>query len=104
MGAVDPSGVRLFVPAHRLLRLALDLGLPLTEIAGIDPKQVDLARGYPPVGSVVYLDGFVEPASAGDPTLPLRVTVPTVAGGVLVVPIVANVAAREWIVRIDPVP
>jgi hypothetical protein len=104
LGAADTSRVRLFVPAHRLVRLSVDLGMDLTEIAGLDPPSVDLARGYPPVGSVVYLDGFVEPGSIGGGTKSLQVSAPTRVDGVLVVPIVSNPATREWVVRIDPVP
>lgn len=100
MGAADPAAAIFFVPSHRLIRLAVDLGLPLTRIVGVDPARVDVARGYPPVGSIVYLDGIAEPASVGAQTLPLQVSQPTLIGGVLIVPILSNPDAREWIVRV----
>jgi hypothetical protein len=103
-GDVETTRIRLFVPAHRMGRLALDLGLSLTQIGGLDPASVDLVHGYPPVGSVVYMDGFVEPASIGGGTGPLQVSVPTRVADVLVVPIVSNPKRREWVVRIDPAP
>lgn len=103
-GDVDTARIRLFVPAHRMARLALDLGLSLTQIGGLDPPSVDLARGYPPVGSVVYIDGFVEPGSIGGGTHSLQVSVPTQVGRVIVVPIISDPAGRKWVVRIDPAP
>src|SRR5439155_4791293 len=45
MGLADAASVRLFVPAHRAGRLAIDLGLPLTQIAAIDPARVDPSLG-----------------------------------------------------------
>jgi hypothetical protein len=104
MGAPDPTRIRLFVPAHRVPRLALDLGLTLTQIGRLDPTRVDLARGYPPVGAVVYIDGFVEAASVGRGTTALQVSAPTRVDGVVVVPISSDPVARSWIVRIDPAP
>jgi len=104
MGAPDPALGYLFVPAHHSLRLSIDLRLPLTRLLGLEPAHVDLAGGYPPVGSVVYLDGIIEPATVSAATTPLQVSVPTVVGGVRVVPIVSDPAAKTWIVRIEPAP
>ncbi|HEX7473871.1 MAG TPA: hypothetical protein VF323_12370, partial [Candidatus Limnocylindrales bacterium] len=104
MGPADLAGIRLFVPAHRLIRLALDLGLPLTRIAGLDPVHVDLAGGYPAVGSIVYIDGSVEAGSVGPGTVQLQVKVPTTIGHVVIVPIKSDPATRLWIVRIDKAP
>jgi hypothetical protein len=104
MGAPDPTRIRLYVPAHRVPRLALDLGLALTQIGRLDPSRVDLARGYPPVGAVVYIDGFVEAASLGRGTTALQVSAPTRVDGVVVVPIISDPIGRWWVVRIDPAP
>jgi len=104
MGAADATRIRLFVPAHRVPRLALDLGLALTQIGKLEPLRVDLARGYQPVGSVVYIDGRVEAASIGGGTTALQVSAPTEVGGVVVVPIISDPIGRSWVVRIDPAP
>jgi len=96
--------VLAFVPRLEVPRLAVDLNLPLTEIAGLVPTQVDLARGYPPVGSVVYLDGRVDPATVDPETAVLRVSEPVVVGAVRIVPVEADAAERLWIVKIEAAP
>lgn len=104
MGSPDPASVALFIPRHRLPRMAVDLDLPLTSIAVLVPARVDLARGYPPVGSVVYMDGKIEPASIGSSTAVLRVTTATTVDGVRIVPVRTDPTAEIWIVRIEPGP
>jgi hypothetical protein len=104
MGSPDPAMVLAFVPRLEVPRLAVDLNLPLTEIAGLVPTQVDLARGYPPVGSVVYLDGRVDPATVDPETAVLRVSEPVVVGAVRIVPVEADAAERLWIVKIEAAP
>lgn len=104
MGSPDPASVVLFIPRHRLPRMAVDLDLPLTSIAVLRPAQIDLARGYPPVGSVVYMDGKVDPGSIAGGTAVLRVTVATTVGGVRIVPVMTDPTAGIWIVRLEPAP
>jgi hypothetical protein len=103
-GSPDPAAVALFVPRHRLPRMAVDLDLPLTSIAVLVPTLVDLARGYPSIDSVVYMDGVVDPASIGTPTAVLRVTTATTVGRVRIVPLKTDPAAGIWIVRLEAVP
>jgi hypothetical protein len=95
------STVRLFVPTYRVGRLAVDLKLPLTEIAALAPGRVNLALGYPQVGSIVYLDGNVYAPSAGPKTAVLQVSQPTVTAGIRIVPIKVDPEKRIWIVRIE---
>ena len=104
MGSPDPAGVTLFIPRHRLPRMAVDLGLQLTTIAVLVPAQVNLAAGYPPVDSVVYMDGRVDPAGVGHATAVLRVTTPTTVGAVRIVPLSTDPAAAIWIVRLEASP
>jgi hypothetical protein len=104
MGSPDPTAVLAFVPRLQVPRLAVDLDLPLSRIAGLVPAQVDLARGYPPIGSVVYLDGSVDPATVGPETAVLRVSGPVIVGAVRLVPVVADAAKGLWIVKIETAP
>jgi hypothetical protein len=104
MGSPDPAAVALFIPRHRLPRMAVDLALPLTQIAVIDPSRIDLAKGYPPVDSVVYLDGLIDPGSVGPLTAVLRVSGPTTVGDVEIVPMLADPANRLWIVAVKRAP
>lgn len=104
MGSPDPAGVRLFIPRHRLPRMAVDLDLPLTTIAVLVPAEVDLAAGYPPIDSIVYMDGRVDPASVGPGTAVMRVTTATTVGGVRIVPLETDPAAGIWIVRLEAAP
>ena len=101
LGSPDPATVALFVSRFRLPRMAVDLNLPLTAIAAFVPALVDPARGYPPAGSVVYMDGTVDPASIGPATAVLRVTTATTIGGVRIVPLRADPAAGIWIVLVE---
>jgi hypothetical protein len=104
MGSPDPATVTLFIPRHRLPRMAVDLDLPLTSIAVLVPASVDLARGYPPVGSVVYMDGTIDPASIGSSTAVLRVTTATTVDGVRIVPVKTDPTEGIWIVRVESAP
>jgi hypothetical protein len=104
MGSPDPASVVLFIPRHRLPRMAVDLDLPLTAIAVLVPARIDLARGYPPIGSVVYMDGKVDPASVGLSTAVLRVTVATTVGEMRIVPVMTDATAGIWIVRVEGAP
>ncbi len=104
LGSADPALLTVFVPRHRLPRSAVDLGLPLTSIAVLNSKGVDLAGGYPRVGSIVYIDGRIDPTSIIEATAPLRVEVPTTVGGVRIVPLKVDVAAQIWIVLVTAAP
>ena len=104
MGSPDPASVVLFIPRHRLPRMAVDLDLLLTSVAVLDPTRVNLAAGYPPVDSVVYMDGLIDSGSVGKPTEVLRVSSPTTVGAIEIVPILVEPANRIWIVAIRQAP
>jgi hypothetical protein len=102
LGAGDPSLVTVYVPRHRLARSAIDLGLNLTSITVLDVRRVDLAAGYPRAGSIVYLDGRIDPGSMTDATAALRVDTPTAVGSVRIVPIHVDASEKIWIVLVMP--
>jgi hypothetical protein len=104
IGSPDPVSVVLFIPRHRLPRMAVDLDLLLTSVAVLEPTRINLAAGYPPVDSVVYMDGLVDAASVGKPTEVLRVSSPTTIGAIELDPILADPARRIWIVAIKRAP
>jgi hypothetical protein len=100
LGAADPALVTVYVPRHRLARSAVDLGLDLTSVTILDVKRIDLAAGYPRAGSIVYLDGRIDPGSMTDATAVLRVDAPTTVGGVRIVPVRVDPAEKLWIVLV----
>jgi hypothetical protein len=104
LGSADPEFLTVLVPRHRLPRSAVDLDLPLTSIAVLRSKDVDLASGYPRANSIVYLDGKIDPGSIVDETAPLRVSVPTRVDGVTIVPVEVNAAEQIWIVLVTAAP
>lgn len=101
MGTPDTAAVRLFAPPHRIMRLAVDLGLPLTAILGAEPSLIAAGVDRLPVGSIVYIDGVVERVTVSPATSAIQVSSPTTVGAVRVVPILADPTNRSWIVRIE---
>jgi hypothetical protein len=97
----DPTGIVLFAPRYQVNRLAATLGLPVTRIWWLDPSRIDPAAGYPPVGSLVYLDGFLNPGNVAEETAALRISGPVVKDGVRIVPIMVDVSQQLWIVKIE---
>lgn len=104
MGAPDIAAIRLFAPPHRIMRLAVNLGLPLTAVAGAEPSLIAAGVDRLPVGSIVYIDGVVERVTVGPATAAIQVSSPTKVGAVRVVPILADPANTAWIVRIEAAP
>jgi hypothetical protein len=97
----DPAGIILFAPRYQVNRLAATLGLPVTRIWWLEPSHIDLAAGYPPVGSIVYLDGSLNRGNVTEQTAVLRPSGPAITGGVRIVPIQVDVGQQLWIVRIE---
>lgn len=102
MGAADPRQIRLDVPAHRVVRLSIDLGVPLTRIAATTTATVDLANGRPAPGTIVYLDRVASRMDGDPSTAALRVAAPTTIGGIRVVPLLVDADGGLWVVRIEP--
>jgi hypothetical protein len=100
----SPTDVVVFAPRYQVNRLAATLGVPMSRIRWLEPSKVDLAGGYPAVGSIVYTDGVLDPGSVTDETAIFRSTAPTTVGGVRIVPLLADAARQIWIVRVDRLP
>jgi hypothetical protein len=86
------------VPGNIRARLALDLDVPLTRLIATDPTRFDPGQSGPPVGQVVLHSGGDLPASsfAG-----YEIDAPSVAGTVLLVPLLHDVENATWVVRLD---
>jgi len=99
-----PADIVVFAPRYQVNRLAVILGVPVSRIRWLDPTLVDLAGGYPAVGSLLYFDGVLSPTTVTQQTAVLRPTAPTVVGNVRVVPVFVDTAQRIWVERIEPMP
>jgi hypothetical protein len=86
------------VPGNIRARLALDLDVPLTRLIATDPTRFDPGQSGPPVGQVVLHSGGDLPASsfAG-----YEIDAPSVAGTILLVPLLHDVENTTWVVRLD---
>jgi hypothetical protein len=89
----------LLVPTNMRPILAVDLGLPLTQVGSIDAASIDVAAGNPAPGQVVFHDLRADGTSPG--ILQLETSQPTRRGRSLIVPLEANPDRGFWIVRID---
>ena len=96
--------VLLLAPRYQVNRLAVILQFPVSRAMWLDPARVDLAGGYPAIGSLLYFDGVLYPTIVTEQTAVLRPTVPTVVGNVRVVPIFVDEARQVWIERIEATP
>ena len=91
--------VALLVPARLLSQAAVDLGLPLTQVARTDPSRLAPDGAYPAAGQIVYHDtGLDAPPSA---FRFLEVGAPTTVGPIRIVPVEADGRRGTWAVRID---
>lgn len=102
--APAPVDIVVFVPHYQVYRLAVMLDVPESRIRWLDVSKVDVAAGYPAVGSIVYTDGVLDPSSVTDGTAILRSTAPTTVGGVRIVPLLVDPARQVWIVRVERAP
>lgn len=100
----QPGNINVFVPLAQANRLAVILHVPVSRLGWLEPDKVDLAAGYPSIGSLVYIDRALDAKTVTDKTAVLRPTVPTIVGDVRVVPIFTDPAAGIWIERIEAAP
>jgi hypothetical protein len=90
----DPT--LLLVPTRVLPRLSLDLDLPLTRIGSINAHPIDPAVPRPAIGQVAFHDGHVDRAAPA-----IEIESPTPFGDAVAVPLLADRAARIWVVAIE---
>jgi len=100
----EPADLRVFVPRYEGHRLAATLPASMSYLRWIDPGRVDLANGYPAVGSLLYFDGLLQPGAVTPQTAALRPSTPTIVGGVRVVPVYVDAARKIWVERIEAAP
>jgi hypothetical protein len=106
-GATDwpgpPAGhlPALFVPTLLRPQLALDLGLPISQIGGPTPARFTTDGSYPVAGQLIYHDQRSQPDPAYDF---LEVSSPTTMGKIIVTPLLADPTGGVWVDRIDPAP
>ena len=97
-GAADGGQPRVMVPGVVTIRLALDLGLSLQQVSGVDPSRIDIAGGYPPRGVIVFH------STAGDGDAPgwseLEIEAPRRVAGRELVPLATDPKAGYWVVAI----
>ncbi len=86
------------VPGNLRARLALDLDVPLTRLIATDPVLLDPAQVASQVGQVVLHSGGDRPVSS---FVGLEIDAPSVAGLVLLVPLLHDAADATWVVRLD---
>jgi hypothetical protein len=94
--AADPS---VLVPLLLRPQLAIDLDLPLTAIARLNPADVPPNGHRLRPGQIVFHDrrgDGPDPAFAS-----LEVDVPTVVGDVRLVPIASDPMRGWWVIRVE---
>jgi hypothetical protein len=96
-GANDAPAL-LVVPSLVRPRMALELGLSLTEVDPIsDFGAVDLAKGYPAPGQIVLYQQVADP---GRLAAELGVTTSTEIDGVVLDPVFVDPTSGTWVVAI----
>jgi hypothetical protein len=106
-GATDWPGLptghppALIVPTLLRPQLAVDLGLPISQIGGPAPTRFKTDGTYPVAGQVIYHDQRSQPDPAFDF---LEVSSPTTIGKILVTPLLSDPSRGIWVDRIDPAP
>jgi hypothetical protein len=91
----------LFVPTILRPQLAIDLGLPSTQIAGTSGAGLRTDGTYPIVGQIIFHDQHPEADPAFDF---LEVSSPTTVGKITITPLLADPAMGLWVDRIDRAP
>jgi hypothetical protein len=97
--ASDPSGLIVLGPILARPRLAIDLDLPVSAVGGLSPAILESGAGFLPYGRYVVHDRLGD--RPGEPFMVLEVDQPRTIGAVTLVPILADVDAGLWILRID---
>lgn len=97
-GLPDGDQPRVMVPGGVTIRLALDLGLSLNQVRGVDPSRIDVAGGYPPRGVIVFH------STAGDGDAPawseLEIEAPRRVADRELVPLATDPQAGYWVVAV----
>ncbi len=92
-----PATAMLLVPSQMETRMALELDLPLAHVAVLPTTRVDLQKGWPRAGQLVYID-----LRDGRPTSGLfRPTGPRPIGPLRIVPLVAEQRPGVWLSRVE---
>jgi len=99
IAAADRSTVILLGPTLARPRLAVDLDLPLTAVAGLAPAVLDSGPGFLPVGRYVVHDRLAD--RPAEPFEVLELDHTTTIGAVTLVPLLADAEAKLWVLRID---
>jgi hypothetical protein len=94
----SPTTVWLLVPRPVRLRVALDLGLRLTEIGSTAPARIDVAAGYPAAGQIVFHDRAGDGASTGWAQLEIDAT--QTIRSVVLEPLLADARAGVWVIAL----
>jgi hypothetical protein len=92
-----PATAVLLVPSQMETRMAIDLDLPLANVAVLPATRVDPANGWPREGQLLYVD-----ARDGRPTSGFfRSPAPRSIGPLVVVPLVAEQRPGVWLSRVE---
>jgi hypothetical protein len=94
----SPTTVWLLVPRPVRLRVAVDLGLRLTEIGSTAPARIAVAAGYPAAGQIVFHDRWGDGASAG--WVQLEIDATQTIGSVVLEPLLADARAGVWVIAL----
>lgn len=88
----------LVVPTPIRPRLAVDLGLPLSRVGSTAAAALDPTGSTPAVGQILVHSSTEAPAAK---FAPFQVSVPTIVGLRLLVPLLADPADGIWVIRVD---
>ncbi len=92
------GGTLLLVPVLLRPRMAVDLAVPLTRIAGTNGPAITTTGAYPAPGQLVYHDRLGDaPASAFHV---LEVSAPTDVGAIHLDPLLADPSSGVWLVSV----
>ena len=94
----DVRTTYVLAPVLLVPRLAVDLGVPVTAVAGIDPAKLG-TDGYLHPGLLVYHDERND-VPVTDYTL-IEVDHATTIGSVRLVPLIADPVRRFWLIRVE---
>jgi hypothetical protein len=93
-GAPD-DGISLLVPVLLRPRIAVDLDVPLSRIAGTSGQRLTTSGDYPAPGQLIYHDRVGDAAT--DAFRLLEVSVPTPRGSIIIDPLIADPAQGIWL-------
>jgi hypothetical protein len=94
-----PARPALLVPARVYPMAAVQFGLPLTQVARLQPERVNGTGSYPSAGQIVLHDRIVDMPTARFRFL--EIGQPTTQGPLHLVPLLADPVRRIWVVMVD---